>query len=207
VKKTDPAAARADLQKQIGVFVTEQVKKIGKRGGYLRGLYSGGTLCYEAQLIASAKLGPVWSNAPLDKKMKLEDSLKSKEHSIVDYGEDEFTQGKLHPMIDASFRCERILAEAKDSEAGVILLDVVLGYGCHADPGGAVAEVVKEAKKTCGDRIAFVASICGTDADPQNASARTSQKKTLEDSGVVVCDSNARAVHLAAALIERGAGK
>ena len=199
VQKSDPSAARGDLKKKIDTFVAEQVAKIGTRKGYLRGLYSGGTLCYEAQLVASEKLGPIWSNGPLDKKMKLADSLVSREHSIVDYGEDEFTQGKLHPMIDVTFRCERILAEAKDPEVGVMLLDIVLGYGCHADPGGAVAEAVREAKKTCGDRIVFVASICGTDADPQNAST---QKKALEDAGVVVCDSNAQAVHLASALIE-----
>ncbi len=201
VKKTDPAAARADLRKKIDDFVADGVEKIGKRKGYLRGLYSGGTLCYEAQLIASEKLGPIWSNGPLEKRMKLEDSLQSKEHSIVDYGEDEFTQGRLHPMIDVTFRGERILAEAKDPEVGVVLLDVVLGYGCHADPGGAVAEAVREARKICGDRIAFVASICGTDADPQNASE---QKKKLEGAGVVACESNAQAVHLASALIERG---
>jgi len=200
VNKTDPAAARSDLQIQTDVFVAKQVEKIGKRRGYLRGLYSGGTLCYEAQLVASAKLGTIWSNAPLDNKMKLEDSLKPKEHTIIDYGEDEFTQGKLHPMIDATFRCERIITEAKETGVGVILLDVVLGYGCHSDPGGAVAEAVKKAKETCGERIAFVASICGTDADPQNASV---QKKTLSDAGVVVCESNSSAAHLAAALIER----
>ena len=78
------------------------------------------------------------------------------------------------------------------------MLDVVLGYGCNEDPAGALAEAVLEAKRISGGRIAFVASICGTDADPQNASA---QKKKLEDVGVFVCDSNAKAVHLAAALI------
>ncbi len=199
VGKALPAEARNALKKETEALVAQAVLKIGKRKGFLRGLYSGGTLCYEAQLIASEKLGPIWSNAPLRKEMQLEDSLKSKGHCIVDYGEDEFTQGKLHPMIDVSFRCERILAEARDEGVGVVLLDVVLGYGCNEDPAGALAEAVLEAKRISGGRIAFVASICGTDADPQNASA---QKKKLEDVGVFVCDSNAKAVHLAAALID-----
>lgn len=198
VKNTDPRAARESLRSEEDSEAAASVERIGKRKGYLRGLYSGGTLCYEAQLVASELLGPIWSNSPFDKKMQLEDSLKPKEHSIIDYGEDEFTQGKLHPMIDVSFRCERIIAEAKDPAVGVILMDVVLGYGCHEDPAAFIAEAVREAKKVSGDRIAFVASVCGTDADPQNASL---QKKKLEDAGVFVCSSNARAVRLAASLI------
>lgn len=200
VKKTDPAAARAELQERTIGLIAGGVEKYGQRKGYLRGLYSGGTLCYEAQLIASEKLGPIWSNEPFDKTMKLPDSLISREHSIIDFGEDEFTQGRLHPMIDATFRCERIAQEAKDPDVGVMLLDVVLGYGCHADPGGAVAAAVLKAKKICGEKIAFIASICGTNADPQDAGV---QKKALEDAGVIVCDSNAQAAHLASALIER----
>ena len=199
VKKTSPDEARKSLRDEEELEAASAAKKIGKRKGYLRGLYAGGTLCYEAQLIASELLGPIWSNSPFDKKMQLEDSLKPKEHSIIDYGEDEFTQGKLHPMIDVSFRCERIIAEAKDPAVGVILMDVVLGYGCHEDPATFIAEAVSEAKKSCGDRVAFIASVCGTDADPQNASA---QKKKLEEAGIFVCNSNARAVRLAAMLID-----
>ena len=198
VQKTDPDAARKSLKSEEDSEVAAAVEKIGKRKGYLRGLYAGGTLCYEAQLVASRQLGPIWSNSPFDKKMQLEDSLKPREHSIIDYGEDEFTQGRLHPMIDVTFRCERIIAEAKDPSVGVILMDIVLGHGCHEDPAAFIAEAVSEAKKASGDRIAFVASVCGTDADPQNASA---QRKKLEDAGVFVCGSNVRAVRLAASLI------
>jgi FdrA protein len=198
IKKTSPEEARKALKKDGDEIVARALEQIGPRKGWLRGLYSGGTLCYEAQLIASGKLGPVWSNAPLSKEMKLSDSLASREHTIVDYGEDEFTQGKLHPMIDAAFRCERIIAEAKDPGVGVILVDVVLGYGCHGDPASAVAEAVSEARKISGDRIAFVAGICGTDADPQNES---NQKKILEDAGIFVCRSNAKASRVASSLI------
>lgn len=123
-----------------------------------------------------------------------------KEHSVVDYGEDEFTQGKLHPMIDVSFRCDRIAEEAANQEVGVILMDLVLGYGCHRDPASEIAEAVKKAKGVCGDRIAFVASVCGTEGDPQKASE---QRKKLEDVGVHMCDSNAQATRLAAYLLGR----
>lgn len=196
---TDPVAARNDLL-ECQKSLKARAEKIGLRKGYLRGLYSGGTLCYEAQLVASAMLGDVWSNAPLKKEMKLEDSLTMKEHSIVDYGEDEFTQGKLHPMIDVSFRCGRIAKEAADAQTGVILMDVVLGYGCHRDPASDIAEAVRDAKKVCGDRVAFVASVCGTEGDPQKASQ---QREKLEDAGVHVCDSNAQATRLAAYLLGR----
>jgi len=198
---TCPADARRELGERDDKFIAGQLAKLGSRRGCLRGLYSGGTLCYEAQLVASAKLGAVWSNAPLDARMKLADSLTSKGHTIVDYGEDEFTQGKLHPMIDGAFRCERVIAEARDPEVSVILLDVVLGHGCNENPAGIVSSAVGEAREICGDRIAFVASVCGTDADPQNASA---QRRILEDAGVVVCASNAQAALLASSLIEGG---
>ena len=195
----DPVAARNDLT-ELHKSLKARAEKIGVRKGYLRGLYSGGTLCYEAQLIASSLLGDVWSNTPLKKERKLENSLQMREHSIVDYGEDEFTQGKLHPMIDVSFRCGRIAEEAANQEVGVILMDLVLGYGCHRDPASEIAEAVKKAKSLCGDRIAFVASVCGTEGDPQKAS---DQRKKLEDAGVHMCDSNAQATRLAAYLLGR----
>jgi FdrA protein len=121
------------------------------------------------------------------------------EHTIVDYGEDEFTQGRLHPMIDVSLRAGRFVEEAKDPEVGVILFDVVIGYGCNPDPAKDLAEGVLKAKAAAGDRLAFVASICGTEADPQNAAR---QRSILEDAGVIVCDSNARAARLASFLLK-----
>ncbi|HOO88638.1 MAG TPA: fatty-acid metabolism regulator protein, partial [Synergistales bacterium] len=194
----DGAAARDALYAEYDAL-KQQAEKIGKRKGYLRGLYSGGTLCYEGQLVARGILGPIWSNTPLDASKKLADSLKSVEHTMVDYGEDEFTQGRLHPMIDVSLRADRILEEAKDPGVGVILLDVVLGYGCNDDPATGLAEGIRKARKVAGERIAFVASICGVDTDPQNASR---QREILEELGVHVCESNARAARLAAMLVE-----
>ncbi len=193
----DPAAARAELAARYAALPA-RAERIGRRKGFLRGLFSGGTLCYEAQLIAREALGPIWSNVPLDKSMRLPDSLRLQEHAIVDYGEDEFTQGRLHPMIDLTLRCDRIREEAEDPEVGVILLDVVLGYGCNEDPAGYLAEAVRSARTRVGDRVAFVASVCGVDSDPQNAAE---QARKLVEAGVEMCGSNAEAARLAAALL------
>lgn len=174
--------------------------KIGIRKGWIRGLYSGGTLCYEAQLVLAKNGIETWSNAPFAKERKLKNSLEPVEHSIVDYGEDEFTQGRLHPMMDLTFRCDRLIVEAKNPEVEVILLDVVLGYGCNPDPAQLIVNAVKKARAVSGDRIAYVASVCGVDGDPQDGAK---QKKILEDAGITVCDSNAQAAVLAAFLIWR----
>ncbi|HAA47675.1 MAG TPA: fatty-acid metabolism regulator protein, partial [Synergistaceae bacterium] len=197
-KGEDVAEARKDLD-SAEESLKELAGKHGPRKGWLRGLYSGGTLCYEAQVIAKELLGPIHSNTPLKKDLKLEDSLTSVEHTIVDYGEDEFTQGRLHPMIDVSLRAGRFVEEAKDPGVGVILFDVVIGYGCNPDPATELAEGVLKAKAVAGDRIAFVASICGTETDPQDAAR---QRSILEDAGVLVCDSNARAARLASYLLK-----
>lgn len=197
-KGEDVAEARKELD-SAEESLRELAGKHGPRKGWLRGLYSGGTLCYEAQVIAKELLGPIHSNTPLKKDLKLEDSLTSVEHTIVDFGEDEFTQGRLHPMIDVSLRAGRFVEEAKDPGVGVILFDVVIGYGCNPDPARELAEGVLKAKAVAGDRIAFVASICGTEADPQNAAR---QRSILEDAGVLVCESNARAARLASYLLK-----
>jgi FdrA protein len=197
-KGEDPQKARKALEESHKAL-QEQARTLGMRKGWLRGLYSGGTLCYEAQLVARDILGPIQSNTPLEEKLQLQDSLVSVEHSMVDYGEDEFTQGRLHPMIDVSLRASRFEEEARDPQVGVILFDVVLGYGCHANPAKGLVEGILRAKSIAGDRIVFVASICGTEEDPQNGAE---QRKILEDAGVVVCESNAQAARLGSYLLK-----
>ena len=100
----------------------------------MRGLFSGGTFCAEAQILFSNQLSNVYSNAPAGRAKQLKDSLKSRKNTVVDLGEDEFTVGRPHPMIDYSLRNRRNLQEAADAETAVILLDVVLGYGANPDP-------------------------------------------------------------------------
>jgi FdrA protein len=166
--------------------------KAGQR--YIRGLYSGGTFCYEA----CALLGEAWSNAPVDASRKMKDVWKSREHTIIDLGDDVFTRGRPHPMIDHRLRNERLLAEAADPEVAVILLDVVLGYGAHPDPAAEMRSALAAARKK-NRSVAFVASVCGTDEDPQGLER---QESALRSAGVLLAESNARAVMLASALIK-----
>jgi FdrA protein len=116
--------------------------------------------------------------------------------SFVDYGEDEMTEGRAHPMIDPTLRDEALEASAKDSDVGAIIVDVVLGVGAHPDPAGALAPRIE---KILGDRpesLTVVAAVCGTDADPQNASA---QADRLTEAGALTTRNAAHAARLALA--------
>jgi FdrA protein len=115
----------------------------------------------------------------------------------VDLGEDEFTQGRLHPMMDPALRNRRIVQEARDPATAVILLDVVLGYGAHPEPAGAVVEAIVRAQtiaSAAGRHLTVIASVCGTEADPQVLSR---QEATLRKVGVLVMPDNASAARLA----------
>jgi FdrA protein len=174
---------------------------------FVRGLFSGGTLCYEAVSLLRPRLGPIWSNTPVTPAEALDPVTRSRGHAVIDMGADEFTQGRLHPMLDPTLRLQRIRQEAADPETAVLLLDVVLGHGAHPDPGGALAPVVREAREralAAGRYLAVVASVCGTGDDPQDAAV---QAQTLAEAGVLVEDSNARAVRLAGLIAEARAGR
>ena len=127
----NPPKIGSDIDVDLKIFKPEQK--------YLRGLFSGGTLAYEAQYILAGYLPKVWANSPLNKENKMENSLVSQEHSIIDLGEDEFTVGRLHPMMDNELRIRRLYEEAKDPEVAVIMLDVVIGYGSHPNPSSEIA--------------------------------------------------------------------
>lgn len=169
---------------------------------HLRCLFSGGTLCYESQVIWRDGFNfDIYSNAPLDKHFKMQDSTRSEGNVAVDLGEEEFTVGRPHPMIDNDLRMRRILQEAADPSVAVIFLDVVIGYGAHPDPAAELTDAIRKAAalaKAQGREIIFVASVTGTEQDPQNLS-RTTQ--TLETSGVHVMKSNAMASRLAGYII------
>jgi succinyl-CoA synthetase alpha subunit len=174
------------------------VPKLAGGQRYIRGLYSGGTFCYEATLLLQAELDNVYSNTHVGRAKDLDDAWRSREHTLVDLGDDLFTRGRPHPMIDHRLRNERILQEAADPEVAVILLDVVLGYGSHPDPAAemrAAITVARDTARKAGREIAFVAHVCGTEADPQNL---TRQSSALSGMGVLLANSNAQAVRLAA---------
>jgi len=169
---------------------------------YLRGLFSGGTLAYEALLILQGYLPGVYSNVPLKKEHRLANSLVSQEHTIVDLGEDEFTVGRLHPMMDNDLRLRRLHQEADDPEVAVILLDVVLGYGAHPDPASELAPAIAEARakaEQAGRHLEVVAVVVGTDEDPQDFDAQVQQ---LEEAGAQVETSNEAAIHYVGRLLQ-----
>jgi len=169
---------------------------------YLRGLFSGGTLAYEALLILQDYLPAVYSNAPLDKKCRLANSLVSQAHTIVDLGEDEFTVGRLHPMMDNDLRIRRLQQEAHDPEVAVILLDVVLGYGAHPDPASELAPSIARARaeaEQAGRHLEVVAIVVGTEEDPQGFETQVQQ---LEAAGARVETSNEAAVCYAGRLLQ-----
>lgn len=205
-KGIDPDSFKNSLKErelQIHKAAEEEAGRKASTQKYIRGLFSGGTLCDEAQLIFKDLIGHVYSNAPLDPGYKLEDSWKSKEHAVVDYGEDEFTVGRPHPMIDYSLRNRKILEEAQSRDTAVILLDVVLGYGSNMKPAEELAPVIKEAVETAekdNRQLSVICSITGTDKDPQN---RKFVEQSLKEGGVIVMPSNAAACRLAGLIAKK----
>ena len=175
---------------------------MGEKQKYVRGLYTGGTFAYEALVILGRMIGDVYSNAPLDSKLKLADSYQSMRDSIVDLGEEEFTVGRAHPMIDPTIRKMRLVEEAKDPEVAVIIMDFMLGYGSHSDPAGAMLGAVSEAKKIAekdGRALPILAHVCGTEQDPQPLSEQVAK---LRNAGIEVFPTNAL-MAIASALISR----
>ncbi|MCL4562804.1 MAG: acyl-CoA synthetase FdrA [Chloroflexi bacterium] len=202
----DDAAEQAVKIANQGTPVAEESKvKIdrfapGQR--YLRGLFSGGTLAYEAQFILQDYLPRVFANAPLNKENRLPNSLVSQEHTIVDLGEDEFTVGRLHPMMDNELRIRRLLEEAADPQVAVIMLDVVLGYGSHPDPAGELGPAIAKARKlaeAAGRYLEVVAVVTGTDEDPQTLDHQIEQ---LKAAGAWVHPSNETVVRYAGRILQ-----
>jgi len=174
---------------------------------YLRGLFSGGTLAYEALLILDYYLPTVYSNVPINKEYRLKNSLVSQGHTIVDLGEDEFTVGRLHPMMDHELRIRRLEAESEDPETALILLDVVLGYGSHPDPAAELVPAIKTARskaKKAGRYLEVVTVISGTDADPQDMK---SQEEQFLGAGARVFHSNDAAARFVGRLVRTLEGK
>jgi FdrA protein len=164
-------------------------------------LYTGGTLAYEGMLILDKKIGNVYSNIAMNKEYSLKDVEVSQENTVLDMGEDYFTDGMPHPMIEPKLRSQRIVKEASDPKTAVILLDCVLGYGSHPDPAESVAAAVNQAKALQGDRhVTYIASVCGTEKDPQGLS---DQVKKLRNAGIIVLPTNAQAAQLAARILAK----
>jgi len=170
---------------ESSIAVREAQAGLDQTQSRIRGLYSGGSLAGEAKLVLRASLGAKGASL----------------HEIVDLGDDEYTVGRPHPMIDPRLRNEHLAAAAADPSTAVILLDVVLGYGANADPAGALASAIHAARADAareGRRFAVVASVCGTSRDPQDLVA---QEARLAEAGVILAPSNAQAAVLAARIV------
>jgi FdrA protein len=168
---------------------------------YLRGLFSGGTLAAEALVIWEEILGDVRSNVAADPRLKLGDATRSEANCAVDLGEDEFTVGRPHPMIDNDLRIRRLMQEASDPEVAVVVLDVVLGYGAHPDPASELGPAIRQARELAageGRELVVVASVTGTEGDPQGLGR---QVRALEEGGAVVAPCNAAAARLAGFIV------
>ena len=187
----------AELEK----IAEQETAKMSAQQVYLRGLFTGGTLTDESATLLSEALGGVFSFDAADPAFRLKDPHTSQGHTIVDLGEDVFTVGRPHPMIDPSTRTERIDREADDPTVAAMLLDCVLGYGSHDDPAGAMVPSIKRAKQMAAERggyLAVVASVTGTDDDPQGLAG---QRQKLRDAGCVVMPTNYAATMLVKAIM------
>lgn len=165
----------------------------------VRGLFSGGTLCYESLVLLERTLGPVHSNTPIDKAHGLPAPHGS--HVCLDLGEEEFTKGRPHPMIDPEARVEHLREQGAAGDVAVILLDVVLGHGSHPDPASQLGPVCTEIIERGGPRI--VVYVLGTERDPQGFQR---QRHAFSDAGCVVTETAARASLAAAAIALRRPG-
>ena len=186
------------------VFPAEQeVRSWLPEQRYLRGLFSGGTLCFQAQQVLQDAGIPVYSNTPLDGRYRLNNPDVSLEHSIIDLGDDQFTQGKPHPMIDAGERRRRILREANDPEVAILLLDFVLGEMSSANPVGDLLDALHQAQHIAerqGGHLTIVASVCGTERDRQD---KRQQQTMLVEAGAHVLPSSTTAAAFCRDLIRQ----
>ncbi len=167
---------------------------------WLRGLFSGGSLTSEAAWLAAGILPEV--HGPGGGAVRpIHDFEVSRKHMLLDLGDERFTLGRPHPMIDPGLRLERLLREARDPAVAVLLLDVVLGHNAHPDPSGALAPAIAQARAEAeqeGRHLAVLAHVCGTAGDPQNLQA---QCETLAQAGCLLYDTNVEATYAAAYLV------
>ncbi len=166
------------------------------RGGLLRGLFAGGTLALEAVQGLAPFLYPLFSNLASDLAEPLTGQTALEGHSILDLGGDEYTVGRLHPMMDQQLRIQLIEKASLETDLGVILMDVVLGSGSHPDPAAELAPVIGKARNSSGAE--FLVIVIGTDEDPQGLAATCAR---LEEAGATVLSSVTDAVGLVASML------
>lgn len=168
---------------------------------YFRGLFCGGTHSEEAVTLLQAFVPKMHSNIRFGRVALLEDRYFSLENALVDMGDEVFTKGRPHPVMDPSILVDRMIQEARDPEVGVILFDLLYGHAIHKDPVGAIEGALLEIRrieKEEGRHICVIVSLCGTDIEPQNVAE---QARRLREYGVILQPSNAKAALLAGLIV------
>ncbi|GAA3645565.1 acyl-CoA synthetase FdrA [Nocardioides ginsengisoli] len=215
VSGTKPAALAAVLATGVdestldlhalNIPLIEEVRgKLAPEQKYVRGLFCGGTLCDEAMFAALATFDNVYSNIQKDPAYVLGATAPSREHTFLDMGDDDFTDGRPHPMIDPSLRLQRLVQEADDPEVGVIAMDFILGFGAHEDPVGVTIPAIEEAKAKAaarGQHLEILGYVLGTDLDTPAIAGQVAQ---LEAAGVTIASSSTNLGLLAREFVAKG---
>lgn len=215
VSGTKPAALAAVLATGVdestldlhalNIPLVEEVRgKLAPEQQYVRGLFCGGTLCDEAMFAALATFDNVYSNIQQDPAYRLGATDVSKEHTYLDLGDDDFTNGRPHPMIDPTLRLQRLAHEADDPEVGVIAMDFIVGFGSHEDPVGVTIPAITEAKAKAaarGQHLEILGYVLGTDLDSPAVAEQVAQ---LEAAGVTIASSSTNLGLLAREFVAKG---
>lgn len=200
-KKVKEVDFISNCKNELASLAAKEKAKIKPEQKYIRGLFCGGTHSEEAVLLLQDFVPNLHSNLSFKKVQLLSDCHVSVGNSLVDMGDEEFTKGKPHPVMDPSILNERLMQEGSDPEVAVILFDLLLGHGVHKDPVGTIEETlaaIRAKSNAEGRYVSFIASICGTDLDPQDISK---QRQRLEALGVNILPSNCKAAILSGLIV------
>ena len=192
-------------KRALNLALIEEIKvKLSPEQKYIRGLFCGGTLCEETMMLVRDTHRQVYSNIAKKPEQRLADINVSQQHTFIDFGDDDFTNGRPHPMIDPSSRIERLLKEADYPEVGVIILDFVIGYGSHEDPVGVTLPAIINAKQKAaarGQHLEILGYVLGTDLDTPKLSE---QLDKLASAGVTISSSSQNTGLLASGFVSKG---
>ena len=206
LKATEVLGSRMNLEiirssEELEFLAQAEAKKLTRDQQFIRAIFSGGSLCYESMMLFSRCVNRLYSNISMPGFKRLENRFISMENTFLDMGDDEWTRGRVHPMIDPTLIAERIRFEGKNPTVRVILFDVALGYGTHPDPASILVPAIMDAKQeseTNNRYLVVVAHVCGTEGDPQDT---LKQEEQLTRAGALVLQTNLQATKLALSIL------
>ena len=205
-KKPSPPLDRKTVYQRRRAVIQSECEKFSPQQLYIKALLTGGSFAEQANAVLREFVNPLYSYPSDEHSRPLQNPLTSIENSVIDLGADFFTHGRVHPMINPKDRNDRIRAELQDDSVRALLLDVVLGYGSHADPAGELSTVIEDGKyvfQQKGNYLSCIVSICGTENDIQHLAR---QKQKLEECGAIVTDSSSEAAYIAGLIGTGGRG-